>query len=278
MEKENKLVQKVKQLLRKARVPRFLNRFGPKSNPLWQFYLCHCVYTKYCRNWRDAAKFMDEFYGISLHFTTWQKAIAKWPMWLWHLLQKASVHDDDCDIAAIDGTGISRSNPSQHYVMRIGGLKSSRPLQGLFMVDVKRRKFLSWRIRAKPRGEKCDVPYLLEHSPVLPETVLMDKGFDANWVHSFLRDQGVYSIAPTKKGCKHGRYRKQLRDCFDHGLYWQRSIVESLIGAVKRKYGEHVRARTARTQRAEWFTKLILFNILSRIIQDFLQSLHCRNV
>ena len=33
-----------------------------------------------------------------------------------------------------------------------------------------------------------------------------------------------------RKTCKRGRYRKQLRACFDYGLYWQRNIVECLIG------------------------------------------------
>ncbi|MFH1400301.1 MAG: transposase, partial [Nanoarchaeota archaeon] len=51
------------------------------------------------------------------------------------------------------------------------------------------------------------------------------------------------------------------RDCFDYELYWQRSIVEALIGAVKRLFGGHVRSRNWRTQRAEINSKLITYNI-----------------
>jgi len=89
----------------------------------------------------------------------------------------------------------------------------------------------------------------------------MDKGYDAEWVHEWLHTKGVWSIAPTRKGCRRGRHRKILRDYFDHGLYWQRNIVEALIGAVKRLFGGHIRSRTWHSQRAEVYIKLIAYNI-----------------
>ena len=82
-----------------------------------------------------------------------------------------------------------------------------------------------------------------------------------NPVHAWLRDQGVWSVAPVRKGCKRGQYRRQLRDCFDWCLYWLRNLVESLISAVKRLYGSTMRARTARMQRAEISAKLIAYNL-----------------
>lgn len=137
------------------------------------------------------------------------------------------------------------------------------------MVDVKRRKFLSWRFRAIPRGEKVDVPYLVRRSPIIPGTVLMDKGFDSNPLHIWLRDHSIWSVAPVRKDCKRGRYRKQLRDCFDHGLYWQRNLVECLIGVVKRLFGSHMRARKAYMQRAELYAKLIAYNVGGLYIATF---------
>lgn len=267
MKKKETLVNKVKRLCRRARLPRFINRFGPKWHPTWMFYLAHSVYTTYTHSWRRTAKFMQEFYGITLHWTQWRRAIAQWPQWVWGAFQKASNDDERCTIAAIDGTTMSRSNPSQHYLKRIDREETiSRPVQDVIMVNVLRRKFLSWRIRAAPRGEKCDVPYLIRQSPVTPDGVLMDKGFDSNPLHEWLRDKGIWSIAPVRKGCRRGRYRKQLRDCFDYGLYWQRNIVESLISAVKRLFGSHVRARTARMQRAEIYSRFIAYNIGAEII------------
>lgn len=270
MEKKKTLKQKAFRLWKKAGLPKFLNRFGPKRTLAWKVYLTYLEYTEHAPAWRRASNFMDEYHKLSRHWTTWQKAINKWPVWVWDALAKASAGEETCEWAAIDGTTHTRTNASQHYLTRIDrDDKVSRPVQQVIMIDVKHRTFLSWRIRAKPKGEKCDVPYLLQHSSVKPEGVLMDKGFDSEELHRFLRESGVWSIAPTRKNCRRGRYRKQLRDCFDWALYWQRNIVESMISAVKRLYGSHVRARTARMQRAEMFTRFITYNLRAIIITTF---------
>ena len=117
----------------------------------------------------------------------------------------------------------------------------------------------------------------IEHSSVLPELVLMDKGFDSQPLHTYLRDVGVWSVAPVRKGCAHGHYRKQLRDCFDWPLYWQRSIIECLFSAVKRLFGSHVRARTARMQRAEISSKFIAYNIGAILFTIFYRAGRSRN-
>ena len=153
MTKQRPLINIIKGLVRKARLPRFFNRKGPRWHPTWQVLLCYAVYCLHTTSWRRAARFMREFYGQDLHWTCWQKAIAKWPLWVWYALQRASAGDEACEIAAIDGTSYSRSNPSQHFFTRILGGRTSRPVQEIALVDVKRRKFLSWRVRANPRGE-----------------------------------------------------------------------------------------------------------------------------
>jgi hypothetical protein len=277
MQDEDNLIDKAKCLRRRARLSRTLNKYGPKEHPVWQFLLCHLVKTTYRLSWRRAAKFMVEYYGIILHWTTWQKAIQKWPQWVWDALAQASAGDEPCEVAAIDGTTFTRSAPSDHYLKKIDRDEPvRRPVQQVVMIDVKRRKFLSWRIRALPKGEKRDVPYILRHSPVLPELILMDKGFDSEPLHTLLRDAGVWSIAPVKKKCKKGRFRKQMRDCFDWALYWQRSLIECLFSAVKRLFGTHVRAATAVAQRAELNMRLIAYNIGAALNHDFLLSHHLR--
>ena len=267
------LKDKAKHLWKAAGLPKFLNKYGPKQMPCWRIYLCHLEYTAHAPSWRRAANFMNEYHMLSRHWTTWQKAIGKWPQWVWDALAKASVMDCTGSVTAIDGTTLSRSNPSQHYLHRIDREETvARPVQSVVLVDVEHRKFLAWRIRASPRGEKCDVPYLIQHSPVLPELVLMDKGFDSNPLHTWLRDNGMWSVAPVRKKCNKGRYRKQLRDCFDWGLYWQRNIVECLFSAIKRLFGSHVRSRTASAQRAEIFSRFIAYNIGAIILTTFYRA------
>ena len=279
MNKKETLKDKVLHIWKKAGLPEFFNKKGPKRTPAWKVYLTHIEYTTHAPAWRRAANFMSEYYNEQRHWTSWQKAITKWPSWVWDALARASLDDEPCEIAAIDGTTLARSNPSQHYLHRIGSDGHvNRPIQQVLLVDVKKRKFLAWRIRAKPRGEKCDVPYLLRQSPITPEGVLMDKGFDSNPLHEWIRNNGIWSVAPVRKGCKKGNYRRQLRDCFDWCLYWQRNIVESLISAVKRLFGVHVRARTWRAQRAEIYSRLIAYNIGASIKDYFLQSPYSYNI
>lgn len=262
MEKKDSLKNKAFRLWKAAGLPDFFNKYGPKRVPAWKFYLCHLEYIQHAPSWRRASSFMDEYYEECSHWTTWQKAIAKWPSYVWDALAEVSVDVEECETAAIDGTTLARSSPSQHYLHRIDSDgKVKRPIQQVIMVDVEHRKFLAWRARAKPRGEKCDVPYLIKKSPLQPELTLMDKGFDSEKLHKFLREKGIYSIAPVRKNCKRGTYRKQMRDCFDHALYWQRNIIESLISATKRLFGAHIRARTWRAQRAEIYNRFISYNI-----------------
>jgi len=273
MKKKETLKQKAFGLWKKAGLPLFLNKYGPKKTPAWQVYLCYLEYTVHAPAWRRASSFMEDYYHKQRHWTTWQKAIQKWPAWVWDALAKSSIDHEECELAAIDGTGFSRTNASQHYLKRIDSeYKVKRHTQAVIMVDVKQRKFLAWRFRAAPRGEKVDVPYLIRHSPIAPEIVLMDKGFDSNPLHTWLREQGIFSVAPVRKNCQRGQYRKQLRDCFDYGLYWQRNIVECLIGVVKRLFGSHIRARHAHMQRAEFYTKLIAYNISAILMITFYRT------
>jgi len=272
MKEKETLKQKAYRLWKAAGLPKFLNKRGPKKTPGWLILLCHLEYTTHAPSWRRAMNFMVDYHEKSRHWTSWQKAISKWQQWVWDALAKASAGNLPCEVAAIDGTTMARSNPSQHYIKKINCDLCTHPIQEVVMIDVKHRKFLSWRIRAKARGEKCDVPYLIEHSSVLPELVLMDKGFDSQPLHTYLRDVGVWSVAPVRKGCAHGHYRKQLRDCFDWPLYWQRSIIECLFSAVKRLFGSHVRARTARMQRAEISSKFIAYNIGAILLTTFYKA------
>lgn len=220
---------------------------------------------------------MDEHYDIGLHWTTLQKAARRLPKSLWQTLLATTIEVKEVYLAAVDGTGLARTSPSQYYLKRIDrvGL-TTRPTYCISLVDVKNRKFLASTLLAKPSYEGQYVPTLHRQSPVTPEVLLEDKGFDAEWLHQWLNENGTFSVAPARKGCRRGRHRKLLRDCFDWTLYWQRNIVESLWSALKRLFGSNVMCKHIRTQTVELFCRLIAYNIgqayglflLSRLPQD----------
>ena len=86
MRKKETLKDKAYHLWKKADLPDFFNRFGPKKTPGWLVYACHLEYTAHVPSWRRAANFMVDYHNDERHWTTWQKAIAKWPARVWDAL------------------------------------------------------------------------------------------------------------------------------------------------------------------------------------------------
>ena len=214
-------------------------------------------------------KFLDEFYGINLHWTTLQKFRKRVPLAIWQALLKYTANNSIA-VAAIDGTSMQRHNPSMHYLKRIEREENiSVPIYLNVMIDVIRREFVAIRHHATKCGEVPDAYYLLKQSPKEIELAVMDKLYDSEKLHRLLRERGTYSIIPVKKNWARGQLRKQLKDCFDYTLYWQRNLIESLFSALKRLFGNHLRGLTARTQRAEVYMRLIAYNLGAIIIEIF---------
>ena len=272
MKKEKRLINKLKRLLKRANFPKWLHNFGPKTFPFWQLALGLLVKEVFRLSYRRAAHFLNEFYGIELHWTTLQKCRARLPLAIWQELLACTI-EHPIDVAAIDGTSLQRSNPSAHYLKRIDRKETtSVPVYINAMVDVLRRKFVSVRHHAKKHGEVPDVQYLIDQSPEEIDLILMDKLYDSEKLHRSLRNQGIYSIAPVKKNWAKGQLRKQLKDYFDYSQYWQRNLVECLFSALKRLFGNHLRGLTARTQRAEIYMKMIAYNLGAEFREIFYRA------
>ena len=268
MKKEKKLINKVKRLLRKVGCPRWIHHFGPKKFVSWQLMLGLLIKEVFRLSYRRAMKFLSEFYNIDLHWTTLQKFRKRLPLSLWQKLLSSTI-EGPIDIAAIDGTSLQRSNPSAHYLKRIDRETNiSVPIYLNAMIDVVRRKFVSVRHHMRKNSEVPDVKYLVKQSIQDIELILMDKLYDSERLHRYLRAIGIFSIAPVKKNWATGQLRKQLKDCFDYAIYWQRNLVECLFSALKRLFGNNLRSFSARTQRAEIYMRMIAYN-LGAILIDF---------
>lgn len=277
MKKEKRLINKVKRLLTRANIPNWLHHYGPKKFQTYILCLGLLVKQIYQLSYRRAAKFLSEYYSIDLHFTTIQKAAKRLPRAIWQSLLAATIQTNKVYLAAADGTGFSRSGPSNYYSKRIDRPDPvGKPVQAITMIDVEKRKFLAGTFFVKPHGEAKRIPTLHNQSPLIPEVLLLDKGFDSEWLHQWLEENGTFSVAPARKNCRRGKHRKLMRDCMDWCLYWQRNIVECLFSALKRLFGVTVKSLKAPMINAEMFCRLIAYNIgayriglflLSRLIQ-----------
>ena len=269
MKKKKTLVQKINEIIRKSRVPKYLHHMGPKTYTTRQHLKCLLLRQKLKCTYEELINDYLPYFGVRNipERTTLIKFSRRMPSYLWNKVLALSADIEECEVGAIDSTGISRTNASQYYLRRID---SDNPIKHhlklSIMIDVARKKFLSARLRSKPAHDTKDVAYLIEKSPVLPLVNIMDKGYDDNKIHDLFRDKGVFSIIPARNKDvpirrTYGQYRKEMKKYFDYGQYWQRNLVETLISCIKRKYGSSVSSRTIRSQRSDIFCRLVLHNI-----------------
>jgi hypothetical protein len=265
MKKEEKLVKKIKHLLRKAGMPRYLHRYGPKKYLFWHHVFALLVRAMFRLSYRRTSKYLRLLgckVGCKSTLHNYAKAI---PRKIWHELLKAT-HNSKVEIAAIDGTGLSRCARSWHYIKRIDGEFVNSFFKLSVCIDVKRRKFLSIKLRSKRASDIKDVKYLISKLSTPPSLCLMDKGYDAEWLHQFLHSKNIKAIIPAKNNKisiykTKGFFRKQMKKSFDKSTYNQRNIVESLIFAFKKTFGDSVNSKLLTSAYADVFCRAIAYNL-----------------
>ena len=271
MKKNKTIIQKFNGLI-KSKVPRFLHHYGPKKYTTWQHIKCLLLKEKLRTTYRGLMEYLPYFRVKDIpHYTTLQKFASRIPIWIWNLILRLTNKIENCLIGAIDSTGFNKYSASNYYLQRINKNPHNKWIKLSIYVDILRRKILSAKVRAKPAHDTKDVAYLIKQSKCLADTNLMDKGYDSEKIHTLFRERNVKTIIPTKKNAIRGRYREEMMKSFPKKKYNQRSIVEAMIGAIKRRFGSCLRSRSYRTQRSELYIRLILYNISLAKARLFLQ-------
>ncbi len=265
MKKEVKLVNKVKYLLRKIGAPTYLHHFGPKLYKLWQHVFALFVRTQCRLSFVNTASFLRGLGFKVATKSTLQRYAAKLALPFWQSILARTIRRIS-KIGAIDGTGMQRTSASWHYIKRIDG---AIPRTGYKLsIFSAKNTVLSLRIRAKNAHDVKDVKYLLKNAAKRPTIVLMDKGYDAEWLHKYCNHQlNIKSIIPLRKNSFRGYFRKKLIKNFPQKLYNKRSRAESLFHALKTKFGASVSSKHIGPARTEMYCRAILHNIFLRIIQ-----------
>ena len=118
MKKQNKLINKVKHLLNKHGMPRFLHHVGPKLYQLWQHVFALFVKTECQLSYRRTTRFLRNLGFKVATKSTWQRYAAKLDIPFWQQLFNETISKAS-KIMSIDGTGLERTKASQHYIRRI---------------------------------------------------------------------------------------------------------------------------------------------------------------
>ena len=84
-------------------------------------------------------------------------------------------------------------------------------------------------------------------SIVTPSMLVLDKAYDAGWVHQSLRECGILPMIPLRNlsDCQDrvkGRFRKKMRRTFDRTLYHQRNKRETVLSVIKRRFGSEIKS------------------------------------
>ena len=260
MANNNKLTRKIHRLLREIRCPKWLHHFGPKKYKLENHLIALFSMQSFRLSFRRAEKLLSLF-GIKVPtYSALCKMRKRIPASLWNSILKKTAGMQHRNVA-IDGTGFSTTNPSFHYVKRIGRknpVKRYAKLSALF--DIDRKKFIALRVRAKPRHDIKDVNYLLKQDNSMKK-LFGDKGYDAESLHEYCFANNIQTIIPKKRNINLGFYRRKQQKKYSDEEYHQRSLIESGFGSLKRKYGGYVLAKGFRSIRSEIYCKAICHNL-----------------
>jgi hypothetical protein len=267
MSKQNKLINKIKRLIRKAGLPRWLHRFGPKKYEFLDHAVAYIVKQECKLGYRRVTRLL-RWLGLKCPCpSALCTSFNKLPLYIWQRLLSATA-DNALNIVAIDASGMSRPLPSPYYYRRIDKpYPVEIPLKVSIAVDTRRKRILSLRLRSKKAHDIKDAKYLIKHLPKVPNKIVADKAYDAEWVHRYCHFLSIKAVIPTrdygsKKILRHNtRYRKRAMRLFNKKTYNRREIIESVFSAFKRKFGASVSSIKFSSQRAEMYCRAITHNI-----------------
>ena len=263
MNKETKLVNKVKRLLRRLGAPRWLHRYGPKKYELLHHVQALLIRAYNRLSFRRVHKLLD-LLGIKCpKKSALQNTAAKLSSGFWQKILKATCPNSY--IVAMDATGFSRTNPSYHYLRRIDGKIPKIYVKVNATFDTRKKKFVAAKIRVLPAHDTKDAGYLLKISK--PKIVVADKGYTSEELHEQAHNQGTLLMIPLRKNIRRGHYRKKHAKHFRTKTYHRRELAEAGFSSIKRKMGSSVSSRKARTIRSEILGRLACHNLIGTPIR-----------
>jgi len=240
MKKEVKLVKKIKRLLRRLGCPRWLHHYGPKTYEFFD-HLLALLLRAFCRlSYRRVKQFFDLLDMKCPSKSALQYTSAKLDGNFWQKVLKITYGNSY--LIAMDSTGLSRTNPSYHYLKRIDGKMPKVPVKLSLAFDTKKKRFCAAKIRVLPAHDIKDAKFLLKNSN--PKIVVADKAYDANWLHIFCQSNKIKAHIPIRnKGKpknKRPTARRKAAEYFRLRTYHRRELVESGNSSIKRKFGSSV--------------------------------------
>ncbi len=267
MHKQSQLFQFTQMCMRLAseQVPSYSCKFSKRTFTQPQLVALYCLKIKLGVTYRDLVDWLREMPRIQKalglkrlpHFTTVQKAFQRLGQVVLQLLQRISASLLQGDgIAAVDASGWDRSYASRYYTQRIK-LKL-RSLKTTLLVDTKAQTVLDLHVTTTRKHDTRIGPQLTERNLERFEALAADKGYDDRTHRHRLRSWGKRPLI------KHREYQPSdvaANARMDAQVYHRRSLVETVISVLKRKYGAAVSSRVWWRQFRELVAMCLVYNV-----------------
>ncbi len=263
-------------MLRQAGQPRWLHHYGPKKYEFYQHALALLVRELGKLSYRKTSALLDSLGFPTPTYSALAKMLTRIPPKIWNSLLAATVQFKKTLVAAIDGTYFSRHNASFHYLKRIKqDLPLKKAVECVALLDTRRKKWLSTKVRLVRRHEVVDFESVVNKSVVPFQKIVADKASDSETVHKFCSRKRIEPHIPPRRNVWHGVQRRKHLKLFRLRTYHRRSMVEAAFGRLKRTQGGFVKNRSCKGIRGELSLRFVNdnLNLLRALLQDFQQSL-----
>ena len=203
---------------------------------------------------------------------TLYRAFRQWPLAVWRTIMTTLVREviHDGMSIAVDATGVTLRHASTWFIARIGRHVRKRDhmkLHAVWMLDL--GLIVDCRLT---RGKRGDGPiFRLMLAPLRKlGMVFGDKAYCCKQTLRMIVERGGSPFLAFKKNAS-GKglslWATQVR--FARGVfawawwnvYHQRSRIESVFSAMKRRYGSHLRSTTLSSRRRELFLRVLAYNV-----------------
>jgi hypothetical protein len=259
--KDARLFKKVSGFLRKAGLPVFLHRFGPKKYLFAVHFLCLLLKQATKMSYRRVSRFLSDLGFVVPTYSALCYCLKRLSVKQLELLLQATTRFRSTIVAAVDGLYFSQVNPSYAYLQRVKRGFPRKSTQCVGVIDTHRKKWLGIQTRRNRIGEYKLAKKALTKLITIVSIIVGDKGFDINDFHHLLKRLGIKAVIPVKKGIHRGFFRNFMRQFYRTRTYHRRSIIESAISRLKRLYGNFLYSRKTIQQRKEVLLRLIADNL-----------------
>ncbi len=184
---------------------------------------------------------------------------------------------------AIDSTGIRLKTSSSWYDIRIGRHNRRRDNVKLHIaLNIYRNVVIEYKLTSYRRNDSPQLKFLLRNIDELLR-VLADAGYPSRGNCDIVASKNstpffALKSNTTARACGSTMWKKMVqfearkKELYD-AIYHMRSLVECVFSAIKRRYGNFVRATRTKARNIVIALRILSFNIKQRLYDEYARRL-----